>query len=86
LGAAVAGTVSGWVVSSCWLGALALLTGALVLSGRSWWLGPLAAVVTVLTVALVLVRARSRFGGITGDVIGAGVELAFLALLLVVSV
>ncbi len=80
LGALVAGTVRG----PAWAGAAALVAAAAVVAvpGRPWQ-GPLA-VAAALAVALLVVRhAVRRFGGLTGDVIGAAVELATAAALLV---
>lgn len=72
LGALVAGTV-GWPVLALATAAVGVATlGAA--PGRPWQ-GP-AAVGTGLTVALLVVhRAVRRFGGITGDVLGAAVEV-----------
>ncbi|HLR99134.1 adenosylcobinamide-GDP ribazoletransferase [Mycolicibacillus parakoreensis] len=83
LGARVAGTqppavVAGWLVL---VGAAALCTGS------PMWQGPLAVLIAMaLTVGLVGHCVR-RFGGITGDVIGAAVEVAttVTAVLLAVS-
>ncbi len=80
LGALVAGTVRG----PAWAGAAALVAAGAVVAvpGRPWQ-GPLA-VAAALAVALLVVRhAVRRFGGLTGDVIGAAVELATAAALLV---
>jgi adenosylcobinamide-GDP ribazoletransferase len=82
LGAAVAGTVPRPAVAGCWLLGSVLLGAALAVAGRSWWGGGPAVVAATLAVALLVARARRRFGGMTGDVIGAGVELALLVLLL----
>ena len=85
LGATVAGTVPR-------LGAAAvlLLTGAVAAAlagglGRPWWQGVLAVGLGALAAAAVTFRATRRFGGITGDVLGAGVELATAAALLVLA-
>lgn len=73
LGALVAGTVP---LPVAVLGAaLVVAAGAAATPGRPWQ-GPIAVVVS-LAAALVTVRhAVRRFGGITGDVLGAAVEVA----------
>jgi adenosylcobinamide-GDP ribazoletransferase len=83
LGALVAGTQPVWVPSVWWV----VLAGAGVLAvpGR-WWLGP-AAVLAAGTVVLGLsAHTVRRFGGVTGDVLGAASELAATCVLLVCSV
>ncbi|MFT4294541.1 MAG: adenosylcobinamide-GDP ribazoletransferase [Micropruina sp.] len=55
------------------------------LAGASWWLGPLAAAVGA-ALAWYLVRAATRrLGGITGDVLGAAVEVATTGVLIVLA-
>ena len=80
LGALVAGTVPAPVAVTA---AVAVAVGALwAVPGRPWQ-GP-AAVGAAVLVALLLVRhAVRRFGGITGDVLGACVEAATTVALLV---
>lgn len=53
--------------------------------GLEWWRGPLAAAVALMVVLVLVVRAARRFGGVTGDVFGAGVELALAAFLVALS-
>jgi adenosylcobinamide-GDP ribazoletransferase len=71
-GALVAGTqpialaLGWWVVTA---GA-----AVFVVPGR-WWQGPAAVVVAALAVAGLSVHTRRRFGGLVGDVLGAGCEL-----------
>ncbi|GIF21053.1 adenosylcobinamide-GDP ribazoletransferase [Actinoplanes tereljensis] len=73
LGALVAGTVPVPVA----LGAAIIVTvaAAAATPGRPWQ-GPVAVAVALLAVVLLLRHAARRFGGITGDVLGAAVELA----------
>jgi adenosylcobinamide-GDP ribazoletransferase len=73
LGALVAGTVPP-VVPVLWLVGLGL-AGWFALSQRPW-LAVIAAVGVVLLVLALIHRAQRRFGGISGDVIGAACELA----------
>ena len=54
-------------------------------AGLNWWRGLLAAAVGLAVVAVVVARAVRRFGGVTGDVFGAAVELALAALLVGLS-
>lgn len=68
-----------------WLVTTGALTGVLVWAGASWWLGPVAVAVALTVVALVLHRAIQRFGGVTGDVFGATIELTLAALLVVAT-
>ncbi|TCP55083.1 cobalamin-5'-phosphate synthase [Tamaricihabitans halophyticus] len=66
------------------LGWTALLAGAAVLTIPELpWLGPLAVVLATALVVAVLPHIRKRFGGITGDVLGAAVELATTVTLVV---
>ncbi|EHR59907.1 adenosylcobinamide-GDP ribazoletransferase [Saccharomonospora cyanea] len=83
LGAAVAGTVPPWVAG-------ALVSGGLlacaVVPGIAWWHGFLAPVLGWACAAVLLAHAVRRFGGLTGDVLGACVELTTVVVLVVLSV
>ncbi len=81
LGAVVAGVVPGWWALAAGSFAAAVAAAALVLSGRPWWQGPVAVLLAAAAVGGLTVRCRRRFGGITGDVLGAGIEIAAAALL-----
>ncbi len=82
LGALVAGTVH-----PAWLAAVAaVVTAAAVVAvpGRPWQ-GPVAVLAGAGAAALLVRHAVRRFGGVTGDVIGAAVETATVVALLVLS-
>ena len=71
LGAAVAGTQSpavlaGWVIA---------VAGCSLLATPRPWQGPVVLIVALLAAALLIAHCVRRFGGITGDVMGAAVEL-----------
>lgn len=85
LGAAVAGVVPR-VASGIGV-AVAAGVGCvlLVMTGSPWWLGVVAVVMSFLVESLLVLRCSRRFGGITGDVLGAGIELTLAALLIVGS-
>lgn len=85
LGQAVAGSVPAWAVVMSWVIATGALAGAAALSGGVWVAAVVASALAVGGCLLVLALARSRFGGITGDVLGALVEVAACVLLLGVS-
>ncbi|MCW2850074.1 MAG: cobS [Marmoricola sp.] len=85
LGVTYTQTVSRALALSVWL--LAALLAALVADwvGFAWWRGLLAAAVAVVVVLVLVRRTVRRFGGVTGDVFGAAMELALAALLVVFS-
>lgn len=85
LGALVAGVVPRTVAAAGGILAFVLAAALLALSGRPWWQGPVAVGFAVVVVGALVLRCRKRFGGITGDVLGAGIELAACALLLAAS-
>jgi adenosylcobinamide-GDP ribazoletransferase len=78
LGALVAGSQPWWVPAAWWT--------ALAAAGLA--LGPRAAIGVVLGAALVIAlswHTARRFGGMTGDVLGAAGELATTAVLVALS-
>lgn len=83
LGALVAGSQPVAVPVLWWL--LLAGTGTFAVPGRPW-LGPLAVLMSAAAVALLCRHACRRFGGITGDVLGAACELATTVVLVVCSV
>ena len=85
LGAAVAGTVPTWVAVLSWLLVAALLAALTAWHGDAWWLGLASAGVAVLAVLLLVRRCGRRFGGVTGDVMGAAVEVTFTVLVVLAA-
>lgn len=77
LGALVAGTQSRWVVGAWWV-ALAV-AGYFVAPVH----GPIAVVLAGAAVLVLVRHTRKRFGGVTGDVLGAACETASLVVLAV---
>lgn len=82
LGSAVAGSVSVPVLIVTWALTGAVVVGVGVLVGTPWWSGPAAVLVGAAVASGVVRVAAHRLGGITGDVLGAAVELTLLAMLL----
>jgi adenosylcobinamide-GDP ribazoletransferase len=70
LGAGVAGSqsmlaVTGWAI---------VVAGGAALATPRLWLGPVTVLVSLLAAALLITHCVRRFGGITGDVMGAAIE------------
>jgi len=81
LGATVAGTVQRGVVGLGFVLMLGVSALAAHWSGLAWWTGPVAVGAAVVGGVAVIHRATRRFGGITGDVLGAVIEVSFAAAL-----
>ena len=82
-------TVAGVVPRSAAVVGLVLAAGgaaaATIPTGAPWWLGVLAVLAGAAVTAGLVARCVRRFGGITGDVLGAAIELALLVLLVIVG-
>lgn len=73
MGALVAGSQPTWIVAAWWV-ALAALAAATM--PATWWVGPIAVGVSGVVLVVFVRHARRRFGGVTGDVLGASSEIA----------
>ncbi len=83
LGAAVAGTVPVRYAAAATVVVGVFGAGILSAAGLPWWAGPAVVAAGLTGAAVVLRRARRRLGGITGDVLGAVVEIGLAAALAV---
>lgn len=86
LGALVAGTVARPAAAAVAVAALAIATAVGVVDGAPVWLPGLAVVVGLGVAALLLRHAVRRVGGVTGDVLGALVEVTTAVVLVVLAV
>jgi adenosylcobinamide-GDP ribazoletransferase len=86
LGVAVAGSVPLIATFLAWLAVAVVLGVGQALIGGSYATGAIAAVVAGLGVLLLVWRCERRLGGVTGDVMGAGIEIALTILLVGLAV
>ena len=86
LGATVAGSIATLAAVASTVLGLVVGSGIGWLAGASWYAGGLVVLATVVAAWAVLATARRRVGGITGDVLGAVVEVALTAGLVVAAV
>ncbi|KRC65042.1 cobalamin synthase [Aeromicrobium sp. Root236] len=73
-----------WAVAT-WLVVALLCAGVLDWAGWPWWRGLVVAGAGLFVGALLTYRCVSRFGGVTGDVFGAAIELTLAAMLVAAS-
>jgi adenosylcobinamide-GDP ribazoletransferase len=85
LGATVAGTVPVWAAVLSWVVGLSLLGLLLAVAGGDPLRAVVGLVLAVAVVVVLLVRCTRRLGGVTGDVLGAVVELSLAVLLLTLA-
>jgi adenosylcobinamide-GDP ribazoletransferase len=76
LGVAVANSVPRTAAAASWLLVLLIMAGVAALSGHSLADGALAAAGAALAVGVLVYRSIRRLGGVTGDVMGAAIEIA----------
>jgi adenosylcobinamide-GDP ribazoletransferase len=86
LGVAVADSVPRAAAAGCWLAVLLIMTGAAWMSGHNPVSGMLATVAAAVMVGLLVYRCVRRLGGVTGDVMGAAIEIAFTVMITVMII
>ncbi len=82
LGSWVGGSQSPWTV----VGWAVLVAGCASLATPRPWQGPIVVVVALLAAAVLIHHCVRRFGGITGDVMGAAIELTTTLMLIGVAI
>ena len=82
LGASHAGSVPRPVAIAAWLATGAVAAATLAWTGGTWWHVVIGIAVAAVAVALLVLRAVRRLGGVTGDIYGAAIELTLAILLL----
>jgi adenosylcobinamide-GDP ribazoletransferase len=80
LGVAVASSVPLTAAALSWLAVIGTMVLATALLGR-WWCGLIAAALALAGVLILVRVCRRRLGGVTGDVMGASIEIALTLLL-----
>ncbi len=86
LGVAVADSVPAPAAAGLWVGLTILGAGLAVFAGWPWW-QPVAGMAVAAAVVIWLARKASRvLGGVTGDIVGAGIEFSLLVLLGVLAI
>ncbi|MBC7278665.1 adenosylcobinamide-GDP ribazoletransferase [Nocardioides sp.] len=85
LGRTFTQTVPPLVTVLVWTVVAAALAGAGAWAGLPWWRGALAVAVAAAVAGAIILRAIRRFGGVTGDVLGAAAEAALAAVLVTLA-
>jgi adenosylcobinamide-GDP ribazoletransferase len=85
LGVAVAGSVPVVATVLSWIAVVGTMVLATALLGR-WWCGLIAATLAGAAVLILVRVCRRRLGGVTGDVMGASIEIALTLLLVCLAV
>jgi adenosylcobinamide-GDP ribazoletransferase len=83
LGGSFVGVVPVVAAVASWVTAAVLVSGVASFAGIDWWRGLVAIALSLLMIALLVRRTTTRFGGVTGDVFGAAIEISLAALLVV---
>ena len=86
LGVAVADSVPRAAAASCWFAVFLIMSCAAWLSGRGPVNGVLAVMAAAAIVGLLVYRCLRRLGGVTGDVMGAAIEIAFTVMIIVMII
>lgn len=82
LAATYAGTVPRAVAAVTWVVVTASSVAVLEWAGLDWWRGLVVAVAALAVGAALTHRCVRRFGGVTGDVFGAAIEVSLATMLL----
>jgi adenosylcobinamide-GDP ribazoletransferase len=85
LGLPHASTVRPFAAVLSWLVTTAVVVAVADWAGFEWWRGLVAIMVALVVLVLLVRRCVRRFGGVTGDVFGAAIELSLASLLVALT-